>query len=97
MRKITMLLSIMVLSLAGNLSLTQPACAETLVQLNAETRLMVALRVGQAELQKLVPASWQVMSLPAGPQQGRPAQHGSARFLCGVKGAAGRLKMDAAL
>jgi hypothetical protein len=55
------------ISLAGNLSFTQPVCAETLVQSTAETRLTVALRVGQAELQKLVPASWQVMSLPGGP------------------------------
>jgi hypothetical protein len=55
------------ISLAGNLSFTQPVCAETLVQSTAETRLTVALRVGQAELQKLLPTSWQVMSLPGGP------------------------------
>ncbi len=55
------------ISLAGNLSFTQPVCAETLVQSTAETRLMVVLRVGQAELQKLLPASWQVISLPGGP------------------------------
>jgi len=30
-------------------------------------------------------------------QQGRPAKPGSARFLCGVKRAAGRLKKDAAI
>jgi hypothetical protein len=53
--------------LAGNLSFTQPVCAETLFQSTAETRLYVALRVGQAELQKLLPASWQVTSLPGGP------------------------------
>jgi hypothetical protein len=55
------------ISLAGNLSLTQPCLAETLVQSNVETRLMVALRVGQAELQKLVPPPWQVTPIPGGP------------------------------
>src|SRR4030042_6903138 len=55
------------ISLAGNLFFNQPVCAETLVQSTAETRLTVVLRVGQAELQKLVPAPWQVMSLPGGP------------------------------
>jgi hypothetical protein len=55
------------ISLAGNLSFTQPVCAETLVQSTVETRLTVVLRVAQAELQKLVPAPWQVMSLPGGP------------------------------
>lgn len=67
MRKITMLVAIMVVILAGNLSFIQPVCAETLVQSTVETRLMVALRVGQSELQKLVPAPWQLMSLPGGP------------------------------
>lgn len=55
------------ISLAGNLFLTQPVCAETLVQSTADTRLMVAMRVGQAELQKLVPAPWQVNPIPGGP------------------------------
>jgi hypothetical protein len=32
-----------------------------------ETRLIVALRVGQAEVQKLVPPPWQVMPIPGGP------------------------------
>jgi hypothetical protein len=58
------------ISLAGNLSFTQPVCAETLVQSTVETRLTVVLRVAQAELQKLVPAPWQVMSLPGGPLKG---------------------------
>lgn len=53
--------------LAGNLSLTHPVWAETLVQSTAETRLMVAMRVGQAELQKLVPAPWQAIPIPGGP------------------------------
>jgi hypothetical protein len=55
--KYIMVFFILGISLAGGLSLTQPVCAETLVQSTAETRLMVALRVGQAEFQKQLPAS----------------------------------------
>jgi len=58
------------ISLAGNLSLTQSVCAETLVQSTAETRLVVALHVGQAELQKLVPNPFQVTPIPGGPLKG---------------------------
>jgi hypothetical protein len=58
------------ISLTGNLSLTQSVCAETLVQSTAETRLVVALRVGQAELQKLVPTPFQVTPIPGGPIKG---------------------------
>lgn len=54
-------------NLLGSLFLIQPASAESLVELNAETRLLVALRVGQAELQKLVPSPWQVAPMPGGP------------------------------
>ena len=54
-------------SLVSNLFLTQPVYAETLVQSTADTRLMVAMRVGQADLQKLVPAPWQVTPIPGGP------------------------------
>ena len=46
---------------------TAQSRAETLVQSTAETRLMVAFRVGQAEIQKLVPAPWQVIPIPGGP------------------------------
>jgi hypothetical protein len=53
--------------LVGNLTLARTVCAETLVQSTAETRLTVALRVGQAELQKLVPPPWQIMTIPGGP------------------------------
>jgi hypothetical protein len=53
--------------LLGGLSFIQPASAESLVELNAETRLLVALHMGQAELQKLVPSPWQVGPLPGGP------------------------------
>lgn len=55
------------IGLAGNFSLTQSCWAETLVQSTAETRLVVALRVGQAELQKLVPIPFQVTPIPGGP------------------------------
>jgi len=41
--------------------------AETLVQSTVDTRLTVALRVGQAEIQKLVPPPWQVTPIPGGP------------------------------
>ena len=65
-RIITVWLFFCVLSVA-TFFLIHPAGAETLVQSTAETRLMVALRVGQAELQKLVPAPWQVIPIPGGP------------------------------
>jgi len=55
--------------LAGNLSLARTVWAENLVQSTVETRLTVALRVGQAELQKLVPPPWQVMAIPEGPMK----------------------------
>jgi hypothetical protein len=56
--------------LLGNVSLTQPVWAETHVQSLALTQVVVALRVGQAELQKWVPAPWEVTSIPAGPLKG---------------------------
>ena len=55
------------ISLFGNLFFPQPVLPETLVQSTADTRLTVAMRVGQAELQKLVPAPWQVTPIPGGP------------------------------
>ena len=67
MGKIKMLIAIMVIILAGNIPFIQPVCAETLFQSTVETRITVALRVGQLELQKLVPAPWQLISLPGGP------------------------------
>lgn len=54
-------------ALVGSLSLTNSVWAETLFQSTADTRLMVAMRVGQAEVQKLVPAPWQVTPIPGGP------------------------------
>jgi hypothetical protein len=60
----------LVIILTGNLSLTQSVWAETFVQSNAENRLMLALSVGQAELQKWLPAPWQVSPPPKGPLKG---------------------------
>lgn len=67
MKKRGMFRAIILLILVGSLAPIEPIYAETLVQSTAETRLTVALRVGQAELQKAVPAPWQVVSLPGGP------------------------------
>ena len=66
-KKCDLVLFLLGISFIGNLSFTQLVCAETLVQSTAETRLTVALRVGQAELQKLVPPPWQIMTIPGGP------------------------------
>jgi hypothetical protein len=60
-------LLILGISLTGNLSLTQSCWAETLVQSTVETRLMVGLRMGQAELQKSLPTPWQVNPIAGGP------------------------------
>ncbi len=56
--------------LGGNLFLARTVWAESLVQSTADTRLVVAMRVGQADLQKLVPAPWQVAPFPGGPVKG---------------------------
>jgi len=56
--------------LAGNLSLARTVWAENLVQSTTETRLLLALRVGQEELQKSLPATWQVVPMPGGPMKG---------------------------
>jgi hypothetical protein len=53
--------------LVGNLSLIHSVSAETLVQSTVDTRLVMWLRVGQAELQNLLPAPWQVNPIPGGP------------------------------
>jgi len=66
-KRCVLVLFLLGISLIGNPSLTQPCWAETLVQSTVETRLTVALRVGQAELQKLVPPPWQVITIPGGP------------------------------
>ncbi|MBM4340696.1 MAG: hypothetical protein FJ110_14280 [Deltaproteobacteria bacterium] len=53
--------------LTGNLPFHQPVWAETLVHTTTEVRLLLALRVGQEELQKFLPATWQVAPPPGGP------------------------------
>ena len=55
------------ISLVANLSLPHSVSAETLFQSTVETRLTVALKVGQVELQKFVPAPLQLMPVPGGP------------------------------
>jgi hypothetical protein len=55
--------------LVGNLTLVQTVWAETLVHSTTEIRLLLALRVGQEELQKSLPATWQVAPLPGGPMK----------------------------
>jgi hypothetical protein len=56
--------------LTGNLSLTHSVWAETLFESVVDTGLIVALRVGQAELQGCLPDPWQVFPPPAGPFKG---------------------------
>lgn len=58
------------IGLAGNFSLTQSCKAETLVQSIVESRVLVALHVGQAELQKRLPTPWQINPIPGGPLKG---------------------------
>ena len=45
------------------------AQADNLVQSIMETRLVLGFRVGQEELKKLLPASWQVNPAPGGPMK----------------------------
>ncbi len=54
----------------GNVFLTQCVSAESPVQSTVETRLMLLMRVTQEELQKFVPAPWQVIQMPQGPFKG---------------------------
>jgi len=67
LNKYIAVLFFLAITLVGNLSLARTVWAETLVQSTVETRLIVALRVGQQEVQKLVPAPWQVAPAPGGP------------------------------
>jgi hypothetical protein len=66
----TTLFIILIVTFFINPSLIQPVCAETLVQSTTDTRVALAMHVGQAEIQKLVPAPWQVVSTPGGPFKG---------------------------
>jgi hypothetical protein len=54
---------------AGSLSSSRPSCAETLVQQNIDTRVVLAFRVGQASLQGRLPAPWQVDPVTTGPSK----------------------------
>lgn len=55
--------------LVGSLSLARTVWTETLVHSTMETRLLLALRVGQEELKKSLPATWQVTPIPGGPMK----------------------------
>lgn len=46
-----------------------PASAETLVESNVDSRLVVSFRVAGAELQKWIPAPWQVTPPASGPSR----------------------------
>jgi len=51
-------------------SLTRPCWAETLVQQNVDTRVVLAFRVGHAGLQRWLPAPRQVDPVATGPSKG---------------------------
>ena len=53
----------------GSLSSPRPTWAETLVQQNVDTRVVLAFRVGQAALQGWLPAPWQVDPVATGPSK----------------------------
>ncbi len=53
--------------LIGNLSVSQSVWAETFVHSTTEIRLVLALRVAHDELQKFLPATWQIAPPPGGP------------------------------
>lgn len=53
----------------GSLSSTHSEWAETLVQQNVDTRVVLAFRVGQAALQSWLPAPWQVNPVATGPSK----------------------------
>lgn len=55
--------------LAVSVSAPPPAPAETLVGFNNENRTVLALRVGEAGLQKWLPAPWQVNPVASGPSK----------------------------
>jgi hypothetical protein len=54
----------------GGLSSTRPSSAETLVQQNVDTRVVLAFRVGHATLQRWLPAAWQIDPAATGPSKG---------------------------
>ncbi len=68
--KIIAFFLILGISIFGNFSLYQPCWGQTLFQSTVDTRLMVALRVGEGELSKVLPPTWQTMMIPGGPLKG---------------------------
>jgi hypothetical protein len=58
-----------VLTLLGALATTDLAWGQTLTQSTVDSRLAFALRVKAEELQRLVPAPWQVNPVAAGPSK----------------------------
>jgi len=71
MRRYFLLLSLLVVSLV-----IDQASAETLVQWTTEQRLYVWLKVNQTEVQRFLPAQWEVTPAPSGPTK-------DANFLVG--------------
>lgn len=63
------LLLVLGLTFLGSLSPTRPAWAETLVQSTLDSRIVLGFRVGEAELQRWLPAPWQVNPVAAGPSK----------------------------
>jgi hypothetical protein len=61
---VILLISVLVLMPA------RQAGAETLIGSNVDNRMIVALQVGQTELQGWLPAPWQVSPIPKGPLKG---------------------------
>jgi len=58
------------ITVGGVLGLGRVGWAETFVEASVEARLVLALHVGQAALQRWVPGPWQVEPLAAGPSKG---------------------------
>lgn len=64
------LLLLLATILLGNVtSFIAPAWAETLVQSTLDSRIVLAFRVAEAELQRWVPAPWQINPAAAGPSK----------------------------
>jgi hypothetical protein len=53
----------------GSVLLTARGWAETMVQQNVDTRVVLAFRVNPAALQKWLPAPWQIAPIAAGPSK----------------------------
>jgi len=57
------------LAVVGAWSSTQPASAETLIQSTLDSRIALAFRANAAEIQRWLPAPWQVNPVAAGPSK----------------------------